>query len=214
MAFIETTPPKDAAGEVHAMYQRQQQSWGFVPNYAKVFCHRPELMTLWANMLRGIRAHVDPRRFELVTLAAAHALRSSYCSLAHASALTEYFSAAEIQAMVDGSELPVESLSEAEVAMMAYARKVATSASKVTAGEVESLKDHGFSDAEIFDIAAVATARAFFAQLIEAMGTEADVSFMELDEPLRASLTVGRPVSFQATEQLPAAPARALRSVY
>ena len=213
MAFIDTTPPKDAAGEVHAMYERQQQSWGFVPNYAKVFCHRPELMTLWANMLRGIRVHVDPRRFELVTLAAAHALRSSYCSLAHGKALTEYFSAAEIQAMVDGSDMPVESLSEAEVAMMGYARKVATSASKVTAGEVESLKDHGFSDAEIFDIAAVATARAFFAQLVESVGTEADVSFMEMDEELRHTLTVGRPVSFMATDELPPVPARALRSV-
>jgi uncharacterized peroxidase-related enzyme len=213
MAFIETTPPKDAAGEVQAMYQRQQQSWGFVPNYAKVFCHRPELMTLWANMLRGIRAHVDPRRFELVTLAAAHALRSSYCSLAHGKALTEYFPVAEIQAMVDGSGMPVGSLSEAEVAMMAYARKVATSASKVTAGEVETLKDHGFSDAEIFDIAAVATARAFFAQLVESVGTEADVSFMEMDDELRASLTVGRPVSFMATEELPPAPARAISSV-
>ena len=41
MAFIETTPPEAAEGAVAAMYLRQQKAWGFVPNYAKVFCHRP-----------------------------------------------------------------------------------------------------------------------------------------------------------------------------
>jgi uncharacterized peroxidase-related enzyme len=186
------------------MYERQQKSWGFVPNYAKVFSHRPEIMDLWANMLRGIRSHVDPRRFELVTLAAAHALRSSYCSLAHGKALTEYFSAEEIQAILEDSDVPVDSLTNAEVVMMAYARKIVTNSSKVTAGEVAALKSYGFTDAEIFDIAAVATARAFFAQLVEGLGAEADVSFMDMDDELRHTLTVGRPVAFKQVERVPA----------
>jgi uncharacterized peroxidase-related enzyme len=202
MAFIETTAPADASGEVRKMYERQQKSWGFVPNYAKVFSHRPEIMDLWSNMQRGIRSHVDPRRFELVTLAAAHALRSSYCSLAHGKALTEYFSGDEIHAMVGESDLEVESLTDGEVAMMAYARKAATAASKVTAGEIATLKGYGFTDAEIFDIAAVATARAFFAQLVESLGTEADVCFMEMDDELRSTLTVGRPIGFKEIEAM------------
>ncbi|MEJ2089333.1 MAG: carboxymuconolactone decarboxylase family protein [Gammaproteobacteria bacterium] len=204
MAFIETTPVNDATGDVRAMYERQQQSWGFVPNYAKVFCHRPEIMSLWASMLRGIRSHVDPRRFELVTLAAAHALRSSYCSLAHGKALTEHFSAEEIQAMLGESDVPVESLTNAEVMMMAFARKVVTGASRITAGEVATLKSYGFTDAEIFDIASVAAARAFFAQLVESLGAEADASFLEIDDELRHTLAVGRPISFKAVERVEA----------
>jgi hypothetical protein len=34
---------------------------------------------------------MDPRRYELVTLAAARVLRSSYCSLAHGKTLAEQF---------------------------------------------------------------------------------------------------------------------------
>ena len=132
MAFIETTPAAQARGAVRDMYERQQASWGFVPNYAKVFCHRPEIMSLWADMLHGIRSHVDPRRFELVTLAAAHALRSSYCALAHGKALTRYFSEDQIRAMLEGSEISAQTLTEAEALMMAYARKVATAPWKVT----------------------------------------------------------------------------------
>jgi hypothetical protein len=90
MSFIVTTPPEAAADEVLAMYQRQEASWGYVPNYARLFSHRPEVMARWASLLAGIRRPVDARRFELVTLGAALALRNSYCCLAHGRALTEH----------------------------------------------------------------------------------------------------------------------------
>ena len=126
MTFIQTTSPSHAQGEVRTMYTRQQERFGYVPNYAKVFSHRPDVMDHWVNLLSGIRHHVDRRRFELVTLAAALALRNSYCSLAHGKALTEYFSDDEIQALVgDADSSP---LSKAEAAMMNFARKVAGSA--------------------------------------------------------------------------------------
>ena len=206
MAFIDTIGTDEATGEVREMYEHQQRSWGFVPNYARVFSHRPEIMSLWANLQRGIRSHVDPRRFELVTLAAAHALRSSYCSLAHGKKLTEYFEPEEIRSMLGDSDVHVESLTNAEIVMMAYARKVATNASRVTAGEVATLKSYGFTDPEIFDIAAVATARAFFAQLVDGLGAEADVTFMEMDDALRHTLSVGRPIGFKEVERIETAP--------
>lgn len=209
MPFINTVSPKDATGAVRALYERQQGGWGFVPNYARAYCHRPEIMTLWADLQRGIRSHVEPRRFELATLAAALALRSSYCSLAHGKALSTWYSTDEIRAIVTGGEAAAAVLTEAEIAMMGFAAKAATSPWRVTAGEVAALKQHGFSDAEVFDIAAVATARAFFSGLAEALGAEADASFLELDESLRELLTVGRPIDFRPPERLPDAPAAA-----
>jgi hypothetical protein len=41
MAFIETIPASNIDDEVRAMYERQQAHYGYVPNYAKVFCYRP-----------------------------------------------------------------------------------------------------------------------------------------------------------------------------
>ncbi len=203
MSFLKTTPPSDATGAVLALYERQQKGWGFVPNYARPFSHRPEIMNLWADLQRGIRSHVEPRRFELATLAAALALRSSYCSLAHGKALLQWFSEEEIRAIVTGGEAARAVLSPAEIAMMDYARKAATSPWRVTAGEVAALRGHGFSDAEIFDIAAVATARAFFSGVVEAVGGEPDASFLDMDESLRELLTVGRPIDFRPVERLP-----------
>jgi uncharacterized peroxidase-related enzyme len=195
MPFIHTTPTDEATDKVRDMYERQRASDGFVPNYAKVFSLRPELMTRWAGLLSGIRRHVEPRRFELVTLAAAHALRSSYCSLAHGKALTAFFSEEEVQAIaVNGDLAP---LSPAETVMMNLARKVARDASAVTAGDVAELQKHGFTDEEIFDVVATAAARSFFTKLLDGLGAEADVHYMDMDEALRRSLTVGRPIAFR-----------------
>lgn len=205
MPFITTTAPADAEGDVLAMYQRQQRAWGFVPNYAKVFCHRPDIMKLWADLLSGIRRDMDRRRFELATVAAALAIRSSYCSLAHGKALTQFFGADEIRAIVEESDdVP---LTAAEKAMMRFARKIARNATDVTAADVDALKAHGYDDREIFDIAAAATARTFFAQLCEGLGAIPDVAFRDIDATLRDTLTVGRPIDTAATESVGAAEA-------
>lgn len=192
MAFIETIPVSDIDDDVRAMYERQQAHYGYVPNYAKVFCYRPEIMRLWAQLQAGIKRHMNKRRFELVTFAAAHTLRSTLCTLAHGKALTEFFSADDVQAMARG-EIP-QSLSAAEAAMMAFGRKVASDASSVSLGDVERLKQHGFTDAEVFDIAATAAARSFWTKVIESLGVEADAPFRGLNREFTRALTVGRPI--------------------
>lgn len=89
MALISTVPVNEATGEARAMYERNQARVGYVPNYAKLFSHRPHVWTAWENLLASIRGGLDGRRYELITLAAARALRSSYCSLAHGRILRE-----------------------------------------------------------------------------------------------------------------------------
>jgi uncharacterized peroxidase-related enzyme len=201
MAYIETMQPSAATGEVRQMYERQQASWGYVPNYAKVFSHRPEVMARWAGLLSGIRRNVDSRRFELVTLAAALALRNSYCCLAHGNALTAFYAPETVRAIADGD---LRCLSAADGAMMAFAQKVATDAAAVTADDVAALRDHGYADDEIFDIAATAAGRAFFTKLLDALGAEADGAYLEMDEALRESLLVGRPIDADGPARLDA----------
>jgi len=192
MAFINTIPDENIGAEVRAMYDRQQSFWGFIPNYARVFCHRPEIMGLWAQLQVGIKRHMDKRRFELITFAASHTLRSTLCSLAHGKALTAFFSMEDIQAMARGAS--PASLSDAEAAMMAFSRKVARGAYLVTRADVDDLKKHGFTDGEVFDIAAAVAARAFWTGVIESLGVEPEPPFLEMEDEFRKTLTVGRPI--------------------
>jgi uncharacterized peroxidase-related enzyme len=201
VAFINTTPPAAAEDEVLEMYQRQQGAWGFVPDYAKVFCYRPEVMVRWAKLLAEIRRPLDPRRFELVTFAAAHELRHSSCSLAHGKQLTEFFDNEDVRNLAEGR--PVEALTDAEREIVKFSRKMARDASSVTQADVTALKNQGLSDADVFDVAATAAGRAFLTKLLDALGSEPDSSFLAMDSELRDTLTVGRPINTAAVEALP-----------
>ena len=200
MAFIETIPVRDADAEVRAMYERQQAHYGYVPGYAKVFSHRPEVMRRWAELLSGIKRPMGRRRFELVTFAAAHELKSTLCSLAHGNALTEFLSVADVQTIAAGRTPP--SLSKAEAAMVEFARLVARDATAVTVKDVQDLKHHGFTDAEVFDIAAAAAARSFFTKVIESLGADADTAFGNIEDGLKQTLMVGRIVEFVSPDRL------------
>jgi hypothetical protein len=72
--------------------------------------------------------------------------------------------------------------------------------------DIQALRDEGFTDAEIFDIAATAAARCFFSKLLDALGAEPDSAYLELDEDLRQQLTVGRAISAERDEQVSPGP--------
>jgi len=192
VSFIETIPLHEAEGEVREMYERQQGAWGYVPNYAKSFSHRPEVMARWGKLLAELRRPLDDRTFELVTFAAAHELKHTPCSLAHGNALRPFFSNEEIRGIADQGS--VESVTAAEEEMMRFSRKIARDASTVSAEDVQRLKDHGLSDADVFDVAATAAGRAFFTKVLDAVGSLPDAGFNVIDEDLRTHLTVGRPI--------------------
>lgn len=80
--------------------------------------------------------------------------------------------------------VPVNQATGEVRAMMAFAERVAKDASSITARDVEGLRAHGFTDAEIFDIAA----RCFFSKLLDALGAEPDSAYLELEDGLRRRL--------------------------
>ena len=201
MAFIKTTPVTQAEGEVRDMYERQQAAWGYVPNYAKVFSGRPEVLARWGRLLAEIRRPMSDRRFELVTFAAALALRNTACTLQHGKMLRPFFTDETICGLREGRF--DESVTELERAMFLFARKVALDATQVTAGDVEQLRRLGLDDDEIFDLVATAAGRAFFTKLLDGLGVETDSPLKALDEPFRQALTVGRSIGFEAVERLP-----------
>lgn len=202
MAFIRTIPPSEAEGPVREMYRQAQSRSGYVPNWAQAFSLRPGVRDGWGALLSSIQGNLPVRSYELATLAAARALRSSYCALAHGRVLADtIFDAATVATIAtDAARSPLE---PREHALMAFAEKVARSADQITSADIEVLRSHGYRDEEIFDLAAAAAARCFFSKLLDALGVQPDSSFNELDPTLRQALTVGRPVADLPASRLP-----------
>jgi len=112
--------------------------------------------------------------------------------LAHGAVLRKnFFSPEELVAIV--SDFRNAGLPPDEVAVMALAQKVSTSANDVDEDDVEILRAHGLSDEEILDVILAASARNFFSKTLDALDIKPDEAYMELEPELVAALTVGRP---------------------
>lgn len=203
MTFIRTVRPADATGEVRDMYTRQEDYWGYVPNYAKAFSHRPESLARWGRLLAELRRPIDDRRFELVTFVAAYALKNNGCTMVHGKELAGFIGNDAVVAIASGREADV--LPEADVAIVRFARQIAKDATKVTSGQIEVLKyRHDLTDAEVFDIAAIAAGRSFLTKLLDGLGVEPDSPWSALDADFRERLSIGRPIDVSPPDHVPA----------
>lgn len=161
-------------------------------NYERAFSEHADVYAAWVQLSTAIKSHMDLRRYELATLAAAQRLRSSYCSLAHGTVLMEKFDEPVEQIARDRA---TAGLSDIDLAVMALAEKVVDDASAIGDADKQPLRDLGLTDEEIMDVVLAAAARCFFSKTLDAVGARPDASYGELPESLREVLVVGKPIA-------------------
>src|ERR1044072_873843 len=96
--------------------------------HRRAFAARPDVLAVWVQLNTAIKENMDLRRYELVTLAAARRLRSSYCSLQHGSVLLEQFGEPVAEMARDRR---TSGLDETDIAVMDLAEKVVDDATAV-----------------------------------------------------------------------------------
>jgi uncharacterized peroxidase-related enzyme len=187
MAFIESVPTDEATGHTAALYAEHLADKGYLPNYLRVFSLRPGAYAAWRQLNGAIRGTMDLRRYELATLAAARALRSTYCATEHALVLRERFYDTETLLGIASHR---GGLADVDVAVMDFADKVARDAPSIGPDDIDRMRRVGLTDAEIFDVALAASARCFFSTVLAAMGAEPDATtLLALEAPVREALT-------------------------
>lgn len=195
--FIQSTTTEQDEPRLAAVYGAATAQFGFLPNWAVALAGGPAVLAAWQQLNVTIRDGMDRRRYELATIAAAQALRSTYCAIAHTWVLSQKLD------LVAADELPqmltdrahAAGLSDVERAVMDFAEQVARDAAAVTEADVQRLRDLGLSDDDVLDVALAAGARCFFAAVLDAVGAQADHELGDaLGPELTRLLTVGRPV--------------------
>jgi uncharacterized peroxidase-related enzyme len=194
MTFIDTVDPAAAPAPVAELYDADRAAFGRLPNFTRAFSLRPAAYDAWRQLNGAIKADMDPRRYELATVAAAGRLRSSYCTLAHGSILADRFLGPDaVRAVV--ADHRAAGLDGVDVAVMDLAEKVAADATAVTEADVDRLRSLGLADEEILDVVLAAAARCFFSKVLDGLGVRPDREYAALEPGLRAALTVGRPIA-------------------
>ncbi|WP_431247761.1 carboxymuconolactone decarboxylase family protein [Leifsonia xyli] len=173
MSIIRTPEPSEATGEVATIYAEDIDDLGYVPSYTRVMAVNPEAVRAFEHLAGAIASQLGTRRYELVTLAAAQALQSQHCRLAHGRKTLTVMGENELEAIA--RDYHDAGLGEAEVAMMDYAARVATDSVSLTDADTLQLRELGYSDREIVDITLAAAARSYFSRSLQALGADVEV---------------------------------------
>jgi len=193
--FIDVPDESTVDDEVADWYAKQRAAWGYLPNYAPAFASRPDVARAWNTLNGTVKSHMDRRRFELATIAAARTYRSTYCMAAHCKFLRDECGDDATMRAVAADPSGAE-LDDTDRAVMDFAGQVARDASSITAADVQRLRDHGLDDPDIVDVVFAAAARAFFTKVLDALGVQADAQLGEtFDSEVRDQVTVGRPIA-------------------
>lgn len=156
MSIFATTPESQAFGLKAKIYDDELRSRGYVAKFTKDLSVNPEAYVAFEALISAITQNMDLRRYELVTLAAAQALGSAHCRLAHGVKALRAIDEDELVQIA--RDYHNAGLSPAEVAMMEYAERLSTDAVTMTDADTLDLRDHGFTDREILDITLAAGA--------------------------------------------------------
>lgn len=190
--YIETIEPDDAEGEVAALYGAEIASMGRVMQATQCWSARPDVILPIENLLGQIRDgfSLGVLNFRLITFVAARFVPSSYCSHVYFRILSEELG--RDQALAVRRNYREAGLSDQQVEMLAYAEQISRDASQISSSDIDRLRDVGFSDLNIADIALAASFRAFMSRYFDAVGAHVEPEFLDADPAVRDEMAVGR----------------------
>ena len=150
------------ADDIRARILEVQEKAGFVPNVFLTLAHRPDEFRAFfayhdALMLK--EGGLTKAEREMIVVATSGANDCLYCVVAHGAILRVYAKNPRVADQVAVNYRKAE-ISPRQRAMLAFAIKVAVDSARLDDADFAVLREHGFTDEDVWDIGAIA---AFFA---------------------------------------------------
>jgi uncharacterized peroxidase-related enzyme len=152
---------EDLPADISERILAVQEKSGFIPNVFLVLAHRPdEFRAFFAyhDALMDKPGNITKAEREMIVVATSNANQCQYCVVAHGAILRIRAKDSLIADQVAINYRKAD-ITPRQMAMLDFAMKVSARAYEVGDDDMEELKVHGFSEDDIWDIAAIA---AFF----------------------------------------------------
>ena len=143
--------------DIRARILEVQEKGGFVPNVYLALAHRPDEFRAFfayydALMLKP--SGLSKGEKEMIVVATSGANDCLYCVVAHGAILRIYEKKPTLADQVAVNYRKAD-ITPRQRAMLDFAMKVCTASHEVEDADFEALRPHGFSDEDIWDIAAI-----------------------------------------------------------
>src|SRR3954452_17824755 len=144
--------------EIQALYAKCREKLGFVPNVFLAYQWRPSRLAAWlAPLDAGVEATeaLPAAEREMIAVAVSMANACSYCLVAHG------YSVRKLTRDPVNGDLITLDYKRAEItprqrAILDYARMLTMAPSEVEEADLETLREHGLSEEDLWDVIEIA----------------------------------------------------------
>jgi uncharacterized peroxidase-related enzyme len=151
----------DLPEDIRARILAVQEKSGFIPNVFLVLAHRPdEFRAFFAyhDALMDKPGNLSKAEREMIVVATSNMNQCQYCVIAHG-AILRIRAKDKLVADQVAVNYRKADITDRQKAMLDFAVKVSAESYRIGEGDLETLKSHGFSEEDAWDIAAIS---AFF----------------------------------------------------
>ena len=184
-AWLRVPPEEDAPPAVAKLFDKASEKLGFIPNVLRVYALRPRHLELWDafydDLMRGESGLTKPQR-EMIAVVVSTVNSCHYCMVSHAAALRKLTGDPVLVEQLRTNYKYAE-LEPRERAMLDFAVKLTEQSSRCSEDDVEALREAGWSDEDIMDIAQVAAMFNFTNRLASGLGWVPNDEFVGLGLP-------------------------------
>lgn len=171
------------SASMQAYFDKCLEKIGFVPNVLLAYAHAmPKLETFAAfyNELMLAPSGLSKLEREMIAVVVSHENRCWYCLVAHGAAVRQLSGTPALGEALVMNYRHAEGLTGRQRAMLDFASKIATDSAKIEENDRQALREAGVSDAEIWDIAAVASFFAMSNRMASAVGMQPNAAYHTL----------------------------------
>jgi uncharacterized peroxidase-related enzyme len=172
IARLHVPPEDEVADEVKELWAKPLEKLGFVPNVLRVFALRPaHLLAWWAyydELLRGESGLTKAQR-EMIAVVVSATNRCHYCIVSHTAALRKLTEDPELVDQL-ATGYKYAPLDDRDRAMLDFAVKLTEESDRCGDEDIDALREAGWNDEEIMDIAQVAAMFNFTNRLASGLG--------------------------------------------
>jgi uncharacterized peroxidase-related enzyme len=175
MAWIDTIAPDDADGPLAALYNDIADARGGVANVLQAHSLNPEALRdhvgLYQTLLFGASGLSRAER-EAIAVVVSAANDCPYCVRHHAEALAAYWDDDRVEQLAD-DHTTLDALSPRLRAACDFAVRLTVAPSEPTEADVERLREAGWTDRDVLDIALITSYFNFVNRLTNGLGVTA-----------------------------------------
>jgi uncharacterized peroxidase-related enzyme len=179
MAWIKRVKPEAAQGLLKTLYDAVRTPDGHIDNILQIHSVRPRTLKghleLYKAALHSKPNALSPRERELVGVTVSYTNECKYCVDHHTAGLAKHVGSQALAEELVKAAVGIDAsdaITEREIAMCAYARKLTAEPAAMLETDLDGMRAEGLEDEAILDVNQVAAYFAYANRTVNGLGVE------------------------------------------